>query len=170
MAVYTDINETELEAFLKGYGIGALMSYKGIAEGVENSNFLLHTERGYFILTLYEKRVKAGDLPFFLGLMDHLVARGVSCPTPVHNSKGEAIGRLAGRPAAIVTFLEGMWMRRPTAAHCRAVGEALAQLHLAGEGFAHQAQERPLRQRLAAALGCGQAAGGRGGEGAWEGS
>ncbi len=135
MAVYTDINETELEAFLKGYGIGALMSYKGIAEGVENSNFLLHTERGYYILTLYEKRVKAGDLPFFLGLMDHLVSRGVSCPTPVHNSKGEAIGRLAGRPAAIVTFLEGMWMRRPTAAHCRAVGQALAQLHLAGEGF-----------------------------------
>ena len=98
MAVYTDINETELAAFLKGYGIGALMSYKGIAEGVENSNFLLHTERGYFILTLYEKRVKAGDLPFFLGLMDHLVARGISCPMPVQiQRRGDRqTGRAAG--------------------------------------------------------------------------
>ena len=140
MAVYTDINETELEDFLKGYNVGGLLSYKGIAEGVENSNFLLHAERGYFILTLYEKRVKAADLPFFLGLMDHLVTRGVSCPTPVHNAKGEAIGDLAGRPAAIVTFLDGMWMRRPTVAHCKAVGEALAELHLAGEGFALKRQ------------------------------
>ncbi len=135
MAVYTDINETELEAFLADYDIGGLLSYKGIAEGVENTNFLLHTERGSYILTLYEKRVNAADLPFFLGLMDHLVSRGISCPTPVHNKNGASIGELAGRPAAIVTFLEGMWMRRPTVAHCKAVGEALAELHLAGEGF-----------------------------------
>jgi homoserine kinase type II len=135
VAVYTDINEIELEYFLANYNLGALLSYKGIAEGVENSNFLLHTESGSYILTLYEKRVKPGDLPFFLGLMDHLAARGISCPLPVHQRNGAAIGELAGRPAAIVTFLEGMWMRRPTAAHCRAVGEALAALHLAGEGF-----------------------------------
>jgi homoserine kinase type II len=135
LAVYTDINEIELEYFLANYNVGALLSYKGIAEGVENSNFLLHTESGSYILTLYEKRVNAADLPFFLGLMDHLAQRGISCPLPVHQRSGESIGELAGRPAAIVTFLEGMWMRRPTAAHCRAVGEALAELHLAGEGF-----------------------------------
>jgi homoserine kinase type II len=135
LAVYTDINEIELEHFLANYNVGALLSYKGIAEGVENSNFLLHTESGSYILTLYEKRVNAADLPFFLGLMDHLAQRGISCPLPVHQRSGVSIGELAGRPAAIVTFLEGMWMRRPTVAHCRAVGEALAELHLAGEGF-----------------------------------
>jgi homoserine kinase type II len=135
LAVYTDINEIELEYFLANYNVGALLSYKGIAEGVENSNFLLHTESGSYILTLYEKRVNANDLPFFLGLMDHLAQSGISCPLPVHQRGGASIGELAGRPAAIVTFLEGMWMRRPTVAHCRAVGEALAELHLAGEGF-----------------------------------
>ncbi len=136
MAVYTDIAENDLAAFLDDYSVGGLLSYKGIAEGVENSNFLMHTQTGSYILTLYEKRVNPDDLPFFLGLMDHLAARGISCPLPVHRKDGKIIGQLAGRPAAIVTFLEGMWMRRPTAAHCRAVGEALAAMHLAGEGFA----------------------------------
>lgn len=136
MAVYTDIAENDLAAFLEDYSIGSLLSYKGIAEGVENSNFLMHTDTGSYILTLYEKRVNPDDLPFFLGLMDHLAARGISCPLPVHRVDGKIIGQLAGRPAAIVTFLEGMWMRRPTVAHCRAVGEALAAMHLAGEGFA----------------------------------
>jgi len=136
MAVYTDIDESELSGFLAGYAIGALTSYKGIAEGVENSNFLLHTTGGEYILTLYEKRVDPADLPFFLGLMDHLAGRGISCPVPVHRRDGAVTGALAGRPAAIVTFLEGSWPRRPTAAHCRAVGAALAALHLAGEGFA----------------------------------
>ena len=136
MAVYTDIAENDLAAFLEDYSIGSLLSYKGIAEGVENSNFLMHTDTGSYILTLYEKRVNPDDLPFFLGLMDHLAARGISCPLPVHRVDSKIIGQLAGRPAAIVTFLEGMWMRRPTVAHCRAVGEALAAMHLAGEGFA----------------------------------
>lgn len=135
MAVYTDVSADELKAFIDGYGIGALLSYKGIAEGVENSNFLLHTEAGHFILTLYEKRVAAKDLPFFLGLMEHLAARGINCPQPVKNKKGEVLGQVAGRPAAIVTFLEGMWMRRADAKHCAAVGEALAKLHLAGADF-----------------------------------
>lgn len=135
MAVYTDITEAELAAFLDGYRLGGLLSYKGIAEGTENSNFVLHTEAGPFILTLYEKRVERADLPFFLGLMEHLAQRGVSCPLPVRDRKGEMTGELAGRPAAIVTFLEGMWPRRPTAAHCRAVGEALAHLHVAGADF-----------------------------------
>ena len=135
MAVYTDVAVEDLSKFISGYEIGELLSYKGIAEGVENSNFLLHTERGHFILTLYEKRVAARDLPFFLGLMEHLASRGLTCPQPVKNKKGEILGKVAGRPAAIVTFLEGMWMRRPDARHCAAVGEALAKLHLAGADF-----------------------------------
>jgi homoserine kinase type II len=136
MAVYTDVTDEELQQFLAGYDLGALMSYKGIAEGVENSNFLLQTSTGAFILTLYEKRVAAGDLPFFLDLMEHLAAQGLNCPQPVRSRSGEALGRLARRPAAIVTFLDGVWIRRPSAAHCGAVGEALAQLHLAGADFA----------------------------------
>jgi homoserine kinase type II len=135
MAVYTDVSAEELAAFLAGYDIGELLSYKGIAEGVENSNFLVHAGGGHFILTLYEKRVAAGDLPFFLRLMEHLAARGLTCPQPVKNRSGEILGKLAGRPAAIVTFLDGMWMRRIDAKHCAAVGEALARLHLAGADF-----------------------------------
>ena len=135
MAVYTDVIAEELAAFLAGYNIGELLAYKGIAEGVENSNFLVHTSRGYFILTLYEKRVAAKDLPFFLALMEHLHARGLTCPQPVKNSRGEMLGKVAGRPAAVITFLDGMWIRRPSAAHCGALGEALAKLHLAGLDF-----------------------------------
>ncbi len=135
MAVYTDVAAEDLASFLAGYELGELLAYKGIAEGVENSNFLLHTSRGYFILTLYEKRVAPGDLPFFLGLMEHLAARGLNCPQPVKDRDGRVLGRLAGRPAAIVTFLDGMWIRRPSPGHCGAVGAALAQLHLAGADF-----------------------------------
>ncbi|MBL8581512.1 MAG: homoserine kinase [Rhizobiaceae bacterium] len=135
MAVYTDVSEGELEAFLRGYDVGHMLSYKGIAEGSENSNFLLHTSTGSYILTLYEKRVDPGDLPFFLGLMEHLARKGISCPLPVHRRDGEVIGTVAGRRAALITFLEGAWMRRPTVSHCREVGKALAGLHLAGADF-----------------------------------
>jgi homoserine kinase type II len=135
MAVYTDVSADELTAFIKDYDIGELLSYKGIAEGVENSNFLLHTSKGAFILTLYEKRVAADDLPYFLSLMAHLAARGVSCPQPATNRKGEVYAPLAGRPAAVINFLEGMWPRRPNAAHCAGVGAALAKMHLAGRDF-----------------------------------
>jgi len=135
MAVYTDVSESQLEAFLRDYPVGSLLSYKGIAEGSENSNFLLHTSEGAFILTLYEKRVDEADLPFFLGLMHHLAGKGISCPLPVERSDGALYGTLAGRPAALITFLEGMWMRKPTVAHCREVGRALAELHLAGADF-----------------------------------
>jgi homoserine kinase type II len=135
MAVYTDVSADDLNEFLARYDIGELRSYKGIAEGVENSNFLVHTSAGNFILTLYEKRVAAPDLPFFLGLMEHLAARGITCPQPVKNKHGGVLGTIAGRPAAIVTFLDGMWIRRPNADHCAAVGEALARLHLAGADF-----------------------------------
>jgi homoserine kinase type II len=135
MAVYTDVSADDLTRFLSHYDIGELLSYKGIAEGVENSNFLVHTSAGNFILTLYEKRVAEGDLPFFLGLMEHLAARGITCPQPVKNRQGGMLGKVAGRPAAIVTFLDGLWIRRPNAGHCAAVGEALARLHLAGADF-----------------------------------
>jgi homoserine kinase type II len=135
MAVYTDVAADELAEFLSGYDIGELLSYKGIAEGVENSNFLLHTTSGYFILTLYEKRVAKSDLPFFLALMAHLAVHGITCPQPVKNRRGEALAMLAGRPAAIITFLEGVWPRKPNVAHCAGVGQVLAKMHLAGRDF-----------------------------------
>jgi homoserine kinase type II len=136
VAVYTDISEDDLARFLSAYDAGTLLSYKGIAEGVENSNFLLHTTKGAFILTLYEKRVDRNDLPFFLGLMHHLAERGLSCPLPLPRNDGELLGELSGRPAAMISFLEGMWLRKPSAKHCGEVGRALAEMHLAGEGFA----------------------------------
>jgi homoserine kinase type II len=135
MAVYTEVPDEELQAFVARYDIGAPVSCKGIAEGVENSNFLLTTERASYILTLYEKRVRREDLPFFIGLMEHLAARSIACPTPVKARNGEALGELCNRPAAIVTFLDGMWPRRPTARHCQLLGTALAQMHLAGADF-----------------------------------
>jgi homoserine kinase type II len=136
MAVYTDVSAEEMAEFLKAYDLGILLSFKGIAEGVENSNYLIETERGRFILTLYEKRVKAEDLPFFLGLMGHLADRGITCPLPVRAHDGQALRNLCGRPAAIVTFLEGVSYRRPIVAHCSSLGETLAALHEAGKGFA----------------------------------
>jgi len=135
MAVYTEVSDDELATFIAGYDLGELMSFKGIAEGVENTNYFVHTARGPFILTLYEKRVAREDLPFFLGLMEHLAGRGISCPTPLRDAEGRNLNELAGRPATIITFLEGFWVRRPTPAHCHAVGRAMAQMHLAGEGF-----------------------------------
>ncbi|MFT5539140.1 MAG: homoserine kinase type II [Alphaproteobacteria bacterium] len=135
MAVYTEVGDDELIAFLAGYDLGRLLSYKGIAEGVENSNYMLQTENGSYILTLYEKRVRREDLPFFLGLMDHLAERGFACPTPIHDRTGSALGTLAGRPAALVSFLNGIWPRRIAPFHTLALGEAMAQMHLAGENF-----------------------------------
>lgn len=135
MAVYTEVPDNELEEFIARYDIGRVVSCKGIAEGVENSNYLLHTEQSSYILTLYEKRVKSGDLPFFIGLMEHLARKGLACPTPIHQRSGEALGQLCGRPAAIISFLEGMWPRKPNARHCQLLGEALANFHLAGSDF-----------------------------------
>jgi homoserine kinase type II len=135
MAVYTDVADEELEAFLEPYGLGTLLSYKGIAEGVENSNFMLHTDKGIFFLTLYEKRVDAGDLPFFLGLMDHLAAKGIACPVPLRDRNGVMLRELAGRPAALISYLEGVSVRRPQPRHCAAMGRALADFHIAGRDF-----------------------------------
>ena len=135
MAVYTEVADEELAAFVARFGIGELLAAKGIAEGVENSNYFIHTSAGFFILTLYEKRVSEADLPFFLGLMEHLSGKGLVCPRPVRDQQGEALGRLAGRPAAIVTFLDGISVRRPSAAHCRALGEALGASAQGRGGF-----------------------------------
>jgi homoserine kinase type II len=135
MAVYTDVDDQALARFLADYDIGTLVAYRGIAEGVENSNFVLETEAGQYILTLYEKRVKPADLPFFLGLMDHLASKGLACPTPIHRKDGKTLGELCGRPAAIVSFLKGVWPRKIEIGHCGPVGEALARLHVAGANF-----------------------------------
>jgi homoserine kinase type II len=146
MAVYTEVPDNELRAFIEQYEIGEVMACKGIAEGVENSNYLLHTTQGSYILTLYEKRVKREDLPFFVGLMQHLAAKGLNCPTPLNGKDGTALRELCGRPAAICSFLEGMWPRRPNERHCQLLGAALADLHVKGRDFAMQ---RPNNLSLA---------------------
>ena len=136
MAVYTEIADDELARFIDSYGLGSVVSCKGIAKGVENTNYLVATSKGQFILTLYEKRVASSDLPFFLGLMEHLAAKGLSCPTPVRDTQGRNLRQLAGRPAALVTFLDGVWLRNPKPHHCHSVGVALAELHQDGRDFA----------------------------------
>jgi homoserine kinase type II len=135
MAVYTEVSDEDLEAFLAEYDLGEVTSFKGIAEGVENSNFMLHTTTGSYILTLYEKRVRREDLPFFIGLMEHLAAKGIRVPTPIPGRDGEALRELCGRPAAIVSFLEGLWPKRIQPKHCHALGEAMARMHLAAADF-----------------------------------
>jgi len=135
VAVYTQVAADELRGFLADYALGGLVACEGIAEGVENSNFRLETEHGRFILTIYEKRVDPADLPFFLGVMEHLAGHGLPCPLPVHARDGRALRRLAGKPAAIVSRLDGQWPRRIEVGHCAAVGEALAAMHLAAADF-----------------------------------
>ncbi len=135
MAVYTEVSDDELARFLDGYALGRLLSFKGIAEGVENTNYVVHTTNGTFILTLYEKRVDPADLPFFLGLMEHLSAGGVTCPLPVRDSRGRVLNELAGKQAALITFLEGVWPKRPQVFHTFELGKALARMHIAGESF-----------------------------------
>ena len=142
MAVYTEVSDKDLEAFVSNYDIGSVMSFKGIAEGVENTNYLMHTEKGQFILTLYEKRVSLEDLPYFLSLMTFLADAGVPCPTPLQANNGDALRELCGRPAAIVTFLNGMWPKKIEVMHCAEIGTALARLHTAGADFS---MSRPNR-------------------------
>jgi len=158
MAVYTDVSDEELDAFIGSYAIGALTSFKGIAEGVENSNYLVHTESGRYILTLYEKRVARQDLPYFLALMEHLAARGITCPLPVHDRQGNTLKELAGRPAALITFLDGLWVRRPGIEHCAGLGEALGRFHVGGGDFPmHRANSLSLPgwRALFASIGSG---------------
>lgn len=157
MAVYTEVSDEALTAFVADYDIGAIVSFRGIAEGVENSNYALKTTQGDFILTLYEKRVDPDDLPWFLGLMEHLARRGIDCPLPVAARDGAALRALCGRHAAVTTFLPGVWPRRVRAEHCGPVGAALAALHVAGRDYASSranalgpAGWRPLFERARA--------------------
>ncbi len=136
MAVYTEVGDEDLVAFVARYDIGEALSAKGIAEGVENTNYMLTTTGGTYILTLYERRVNPDDLPFFLGLKEHLAEMSVPCPVPVRARDGAVLHQLCGRPAAIVTFLAGMWPRRIQPDHCAELGRALAELHVAGADFA----------------------------------
>jgi homoserine kinase type II len=140
MAVYTHVPADELEALIARYGIGALISAKGIAEGVENSNYLVDTTGGRFILTLYEKRVDEADLPFFIALLDHLAASGNPVPRVLADRDGIQIQRVAGRPACLIEFMPGLSVAHPNAAQARAAGTALGRMHLALREFD---QERP---------------------------
>ena len=142
MAVYTEVSDRSLKAFVAQYDIGEIQSCKGIAEGVENSNYLLQTSRGSYILTLYEKRVNPEDLPFFLGLMDHLAAKEFPCPIPIHGSDGKSLRNLCNRPAALISFLPGLWPKDVTPSHCYAVGTAAAKMHIAAEGFSLTRENR----------------------------
>jgi len=130
MAVYTNVDDTALGTFLTRYDLGNVLSFAGIAEGVENSNYLLRTDRSNYILTLYEKRVDPNDLPFFLELMETLANAGMSCPLPVPASDGSVLQELEGRPCAIFTFLDGTSSRYPNREKCHQLGEALAEMHL----------------------------------------
>ena len=154
MAVYTDVSDEELEAFIGSYAIGALTSFKGIAEGVENSNYLVHTDGGRYILTLYEKRVRREDLPYFLALMEHLASRRISCPLPVKDREGRTLKELAGRPAALITFLEGLWVRRPNIEHLRRARRRARPLPSRRCRFPHVQGEQPVDARLACAVRC----------------
>ena len=156
MAVYTEVTDDALRAFLADYDLGSLLSFKGIAEGVENSNFLLRATRGTFILTLYEKRVDAADLPFFLGLLTHLSGKGLTCPQPVLNRAGSPLGRLADRPAALVTFLEGVWIKQPKVRHCVRPRRGAGAASRSRRRFCAAPTERPLAFGLAPPLRSGR--------------
>ena len=157
MAVFTPVSAADMARFIARFDIGQLVDFKGIAEGVQNTNFLVRTDAGRFILTLYEERTEVSELPFFLALMEHLSQGGIRCPTPLHDRQGQALVALNDRPAALVSFLDGAWVREPKAQHCAAVGDALARLHLVGQSFRGQRQNnlglggwQPLFQRFAA--------------------
>ena len=136
MAVYTEVTDEALAAFLADYDIGSMVAFRGIAEGVENSNYSLRTTSGDFILTLYERRVDPAELPWFLGLMEHLAQARHRLPAAGARPRRRALRHLCGRHAAITTFLPGVWPRRVRPEHCGPVGAALAALHVAGRDYA----------------------------------
>jgi homoserine kinase type II len=138
MAVYTHVTDQELEAFLKLYDVGTARTFKGIAEGVENSNYYLETTKDRFILTLFEKRVNAKDLPFFMSLMQHLVKAGLPTAGPVEDTSGKLLQTLNGRPAALIRFVDGVSRETPDVQHCVALGGMLARLHDATQSFREQ--------------------------------
>ena len=131
MAVYTRVNEQDLNEFLHAYDIGDAISFSGITEGVENSNYRLTTTKGQFILTLYEKRVNINDLPFFVDLMTHISSRGITCPDPIADKNGDVLKQLNGRAAAIFSFLSGTSNNTPPPQRCYSAGRVLAEMHIA---------------------------------------
>lgn len=135
MAVYTDLSFSQAKAFLSNFPIGELLKCEGIAQGVENSNFRIETSRGLYILTIYEKRVRREDLPWFLGFMHHLSEHGLPVPNPVEDKQGRVIHNLLGKPAALTTFLPGKSLHQIDSSHCFHVGKALADLHLKARSF-----------------------------------
>ncbi len=154
MAVYTHVSAEALGAFLRRYDVGELVSVKGIAEGVENSNYLVDTTTARFILTLYEKRVAAGDLPFFMALLDHLAARGLAVPPAIADRDGGVIQTLEDRPACLIRFLSGVSVSHPTPAQAQAAARAMGEMHAALADFAPRRENsmgiatwRPLLER-----------------------
>lgn len=135
MAVYTHITGEALTQYLTGFDIGTLVSFEGITEGIENTNYKVVTTKGSFILTLFEKRVRAEDLPFFISYMEHLHREGIPCPDVIVDKSGGKIVPFTGKPAIIISFLEGCWPRDIEIFHVGALGKLLAQMHLAGEKF-----------------------------------
>ena len=135
MAVFTPVSDDEARAFLADYPLGAFASLHAIAEGVENTNYRLEMEGGRHVLTLFEARTDAASLPFCLGLTDHLAAGGFPAPRPVRNWHGGWVGALNGRPAAVIEWLSGAWLRDPSTAEVEAAGAMLARLHLEAQGF-----------------------------------
>lgn len=135
MAVYTHIPDAALHAHLALYNLGALQASAGIGEGVSNTNYLLVTAAGKFILTVFEGRVQEADLPFFFDYMAHLEGKGLPVARPVPDRQGRIVLPLMGKPSALTTFLEGTWPRAPTPAHGAQMGGALARMHQAGQDF-----------------------------------
>ena len=135
MAVYTLVPPETLAALLDRYGVGSLVSVKGIAEGVENSNYLVDTTGGRFILTLYEKRVEAGDLPFFLQVLDHVAERDIPVPRALRDVHGTQVQTVCGRPACLIEFLPGVSPTHPSIDQARAMGAALGRMHAALHDF-----------------------------------
>lgn len=131
MAVYTKVSAEKIDEFLERFDVGSLVSAKGIAEGVENSNYLIETTQGRYILTLYEKRVAPKDLPFFIDMLDHLANKKCLVPPMIADRKGQKIQQLCGRYACLITFLAGVSVTHPTAAQSRAAGAALGEMHTA---------------------------------------
>jgi homoserine kinase type II len=159
VAVYTHLGAEDLAALIAHYDVGALVSAKGIAEGISNSNWLVETTGGRFILTMYERRIDTGDLPFFLGLLDHLSAKGCAVPRTIHDRSGAAWREVGGKAVALIEFLPGVSVDRPTAGQAHAVGVALAETHLAARNFPlHRANTLDPRATVAALVRCGSEA------------
>ncbi|MGD9639063.1 MAG: homoserine kinase [Alphaproteobacteria bacterium] len=135
MAVYTKVSDDEMEDFFSQYNIGEVVFYKGIAEGIENTNFLVQTSVDNFILTIYEKRVNPKELPFFINLMQHLATKNFPCPEPIKDKKGAILKEIASKPTIISSFLKGMSPKKITVEHCGELGSAMAKMHLALEDF-----------------------------------